>query len=309
MLDVHRLRLLRELSRRGTLAAVAKALSYSPSAVSQQLALLEAEAGVALLEKVGRGVRLTAQGRLLVDHADAVLQRLEQAEADLAASVDEVAGTVRVASFQSVLLAVVPVALDHLRAAHPRLRLEITQAEPEESFAALLAHDVDLVLGEQYPGMSAAPAPGVAEEDLTYDEMRLALPAEGPWTVPAGWGRTADLTGLAAAPWVMDPVAAVPGRWLRDLCRDAGFEPDVRFETPDLVLHAHLVETGHALAVLPDLLWTWGRPRVRLVRLPGRPARRLYTGVRRGSVAHPAVLAIREALRVGVATAAERRLL
>src|ERR1700722_5443550 len=108
MLDVHRMRLLREVARLGTLAAVAKALSYSPSAISQQLSQLAQETGVTLLEPAGRGVRLTTQARILVVHTEAILERLEEAEAELRGSATEVRGTLRVASFQSVLLALVP---------------------------------------------------------------------------------------------------------------------------------------------------------------------------------------------------------
>ena len=160
MLDVHRLRLLRELERLGTLAAVARALSYSPSAVSQQLSQLEAETGVVLLEPAGRGVRLTAQARILVAHTEAILERLEEAEADLRASLTEVRGTLRVASFQSVLLVLVPDVLTRLAERHPGLRVEITHQEAGPAFAGLLAHDFDVVLGEEYPGIVRAPVPG-----------------------------------------------------------------------------------------------------------------------------------------------------
>jgi DNA-binding transcriptional LysR family regulator len=289
--DVHRLRLLRELARRGTLAEVARALSYSPSAVSQQMAALEAETGVRLLERVGRGVRLTEQARILVRHTDAVLERLELAEAELAASLTEVTGTLRVASFQTVLLALVPTALTRLAEAHPRLRVEITQRQPASAFAGLLAHDVDVVLGEDYPGQPGPALRGVDEEDLRHDELRLVLPTSGPLATASS---PAD---LAEAPWVLDPADTDPGRWARDLCRAAGFEPDVRFDSPDYLLHVHLVETGHAVALLPDLLWTARRADVRLVALPGHPTRRLYTGVRRGAAGHPAVRAFRAALR------------
>src|SRR6266567_468218 len=145
MLDVHRLRLLRELERRGTLKAVADALSYSPSAISQQLSQLEAETGVKLLEPAGRGVRLTAQARILVAHTEVVLERLELAEAELRASLTEVSGTLRVASFQSVLLALVPAALTLLAEQHPGLRVEITHDEAVPAFAGLLAHEFDVV--------------------------------------------------------------------------------------------------------------------------------------------------------------------
>ncbi|GGJ83688.1 transcriptional regulator [Pilimelia anulata] len=301
MLDVHRLRLLRELARRGTLAAVARALSYSPSAVSQQLSLLETETGTKLLERVGRGVRLTARGRLLVAHADAILERLERAEAELAAAATEVTGVLRVASFQSVLLALVPAALSRLAERHPRLRVEITQSDPDVAFAGLLAHDFDLVLGEEYPGQPQARMPGVDEADLTHDELRLAVPAHGPLAATDG-----TLAGLAGAPWVLDPADTAVARWALALCRDAGFEPDVLFETPDLLLHVHLVETGHAVALLPDLLWTRGLPALRLAELPGRPKRRLFTGVRSGAARHPGIRALRDSLRHGL-RAAERR--
>lgn len=293
MLDVHRLRLLRELRRRGTLAEVARALSYSPSAISQQLSQLEAETGVRLLERVGRGVRLTEQARILVEHTEAVLERLELAEAELAASLTEVSGTLRVASFQSVMLALVPAALTWLTERHPGLRVEITQRESAESvLAGLLVHDFDVVLGEEYPGLPHPRRTGVEEQDLVHDELRLALPPTG------GLSRApARLADLAGAPWVLDPADTSPGRWARTLCRTAGFEPDARFESTDLLLHVHLVETGHAVAVLPDLLWTERRPAVQLLPLPGAPRRRLFTQVRRGATRHPAVRAFQAALR------------
>jgi DNA-binding transcriptional LysR family regulator len=294
MLDVHRLRLLRELDRRGTLAEVARALSYSPSAVSQQLTQLEAEAGVPLLERVGRGVRLTDQARLLVAHTDAILARLERAEAELAASLTEVTGTLRVASFQTVLLALVPATLSRLAQQHPRLRVEITDREAQPAFAGLLAHEFDVVLGEQYPGQPASTVPGVDERELLLDELRLAVPRSGPL-------HRTRLADLADAPWVLDPADSPPGRWSRVLCRAAGFEPDVRFESSDLLLQVHLVRTGHAVALLPDLLREDHRSELHSVRLPGRPRRRLFTAVRRGTDTHPRVRAFRDALAAALA--------
>ncbi|WP_375791724.1 LysR family transcriptional regulator [Kineococcus radiotolerans] len=295
MLDVHRLRLLRELHRRGTLAAVAAALGYSPSAVSQQLSQLEAEAGVPLLEKVGRGVALTAAARVLVGHADAVLAQLERAEADLAALHDDVTGTLRVASFQSVLFVLVPAALTRLARSHPALRVEIGQHEPGPAFSLLAAHDVDLVLGEEYPGYPQPRAADADDEDLVLDELRLAVPREGPWS---GARSLADVDG---APWVVEPRGTEPGAWILAECRRAGFEPDVRISSPDVLLHVRLVETGHAVALLPDLAWAGRRPALRLVDLPARPARRLFTRVRRGAAERPAVQAFRQALREAAA--------
>jgi DNA-binding transcriptional LysR family regulator len=306
MLDVHRLRLLRELDRRGTLAAVARALNYSPSAISQQLAQLEAETGVTLLEPAGRGVRLTAQARILVTHTDAILERLEQAEADLRASLTEVSGTLRVASFQSVLLALIPPALTLLAERHPGLRVEIEQQEAGAAFAGLVARDFDVVLGEEYPGIPQAPVPGVHTQQLAHDELWLALPTTGPHAaVEAGATgvRPASLAGLA---WILDPADGAPGRWQRTLLRTGGFEPDVRFVSPDLLLAIHLVENGHAATILPGLLLTADRrPLMRLAHLPGRPHRRLTTGVRAGAAEHPAVRAFRAALRTGLRQSAQ----
>src|SRR3984885_5802454 len=185
MLDVHRLRLLRELARRGTLAAVARALSYSPSAISQQLSQLETETGVPLLEPAGRGVRLTPQARILVEHTEAILERLEEAEADLRASLAEVRGTLRVASFQSVLFALVPSVLTRLAGRHPGLRVEIEHQEAGPAFEGLLAHEFDLVLGEEYPGVALPPVPGASTQLLARDELFLVLPSHGPYAVDA----------------------------------------------------------------------------------------------------------------------------
>ena len=301
MLDVHRLRLLRELERRGTLKAVADALSYSPSAISQQLSQLEAETGVKLLEPAGRGVRLTAQARILVAHTEVVLERLELAEAELRASLTEVSGTLRVASFQSVLLALVPAALTLLAEQFPGLRVEITHDEAVPAFAGLLAHEFDVVLGEEYPGIPQPQVEGVQTQLLALDELLLAVPTHGPYARGRDDDSPVRLIELADVPWVLDPVNAAPGDWARTLCRTAGFEPDIRFASPDLLLQIHLVETGHAVALLPGLLLYYDRGHdMRISRLPGRPHRRLMTGVRAGAARHPAVLAFRNALKQGL---------
>lgn len=149
MLDLRRLRLLREVKLRGTLADVAEALNFSPSAVSQQLALLEKEVGVPLLRKSGRRVILTPQAEILVAHTSTVLEVLEQAESEVTTSLERPAGLVRLALFQSAALALLPEALTLLKKEHPQLRLEITQQEPEAALHATWARDYDLVIAEQ----------------------------------------------------------------------------------------------------------------------------------------------------------------
>ncbi|MBM7170500.1 LysR family transcriptional regulator [Streptomyces sp. G44] len=316
MFDLHRLRLLRELKHRGTLAAVASALSYSPSSVSQQLSQLEAEVGVPLLEPVGRRVRLTPQADILVAHTEAVLARLERAEADIAASLPGLTGTLRIASFQTAALTLVPIALTLLREEHPALRVHVTQAEPETALPALLARDFDLVVAEEYPGDPGPRPAGLHQEDLHQDPLRLALPLApdedaAPYRGEAGpaphtRGARSALLACAERPWVMEPPGSAARRWATTLCRTAGFEPDVRFESPDLLLHLRLVEQGHAVALLPDLVRGGREPAVRLVPLPrGQRARRLFTAVRAGRSSHPAIRACRRALRHAAGTPAD----
>ncbi|MFY9774453.1 MAG: LysR family transcriptional regulator [Trebonia sp.] len=213
MLDVHRLRLLRELDHRGTLAAVARALSYSPSAISQQLSQLETETGVPLLEPAGRGVRLTPQARILVEHTEAILERLEEAEADLRAALAEVRGTLRVASFQSVLFALVPSVLTRLAGRHPGLRVEIAHQEAVPAFAGLLAHDFDIVLGEEYPGTAHPPVAGARTQLLANDELFTVFPAHGRYAVGGEPGTQVRLADLAGVPWIFDPADTGPGQW------------------------------------------------------------------------------------------------
>jgi DNA-binding transcriptional LysR family regulator len=287
MLDMRRLRLLREVQLRGTLADVAEALSYSPSSVSQQLAQLEREAGVKLLQKSGRRVLLTPQGELLATRASELLDGLERAEAELATSLDAVTGTVRLAVFQSAAHAVIPEALSLLRVEHPQLRVEIVEREPEAGLFDLAARDFDLVLAEQYPGHTRPHLVDLDREFLATDVLRLALPPASAAT---------SLADASTLPFVMEPEGTVARLWATQLCRAAGFEPDVRFETADLIAHIRLIESGNAVGMLPDLVWSGRKPGLRLVDLPGTPSRTVFTSARRVSAARPAVTAVRGAL-------------
>jgi DNA-binding transcriptional LysR family regulator len=294
-LDLHRLRLLRELQHRGTLAAVAEALAYSPSTVSEQLAQLSADVGVPLLEPAGRRVRLTSQAEILVRHTEAVLEHLERAESEIAASQATLGGTLRIAAFQTATLALVPPVLEHLRERHPALRVHVTQLEPEVALPRLPVRDFDLVVGETYPGDVDPPRPGVHVEDLAADPLRLAVPNVSGGRVEKG--RSISLADLADRPWVMEPAGSRARTWALALCRQAGFEPDVRFETADLLIHVRLVEQGHAVGMLPDLVWLGRTPTVSLHDLPpGQAVRRIFTAVREGSESHPAIRACRRAL-------------
>lgn len=314
MLDVRRLRLLRELALRGTLAAVADALSYSPSSISQQLALLEKEAGVKLLEKAGRRVQLTPQAEILVAHTQHILNRLEQAESEMSASLQAVSGTVRVAVFQSAAHAVIPRALTLLADQFPQLRVEVVEREPEEGLFAVSAREFDLVLAEQYPGHTRAYRADLDRVKLVSDTLRLAMPgrvSDLPGWPPGGSVAGTPATGsqllpvalsdAAALPWVLEPAGTASRAWATQLCRQAGFEPDVRFETADLVAHIRLIESGNAVGILPDLVWSGEKPGLRLVPLPDSPWRTIFSAARRASAKRPGVLAVRDALARSVA--------
>lgn len=290
-----RLRLLWELNARGTVAAVAEALNYSPSAVSQQLALLERETGVQLMRKVGRTLELTAAALALVSETEDLLAGLERAEAALHRSHAEVAGTVRLSVFQTALLAMLPAALKQLRAEHPRLRVEMVQHEPETALHDTWARGFDLVVAEQYPGHAAAHFVGLDREPLASDPIRLALPLEG--AGDAEFDRATCLADAAKLPWVMEPRGAASRHWAEQACRSVGFEPDVRYETADLQAHVKLIETGNAVALLPGLVHIGATHRLRLVELSGMPQRQVFTAARIASVGHPALNAVRQALQ------------
>jgi DNA-binding transcriptional LysR family regulator len=303
MLDLRRLRLLRELAHRGTIGAVASALDYSPSAVSQQLALLEKEAGVPLLERAGRNVRLTAAAQTLVGHTDALLARMEEAEADLQATAEQITGTVRVATFQSAGLYLVAPALRRLSREHPALRVEVTDAEPEKSMPTLALGGLDLVLGDEYPFLPRPPDDRLLRVPLLEERFRVLLPRDHP---EAAHGGPVPLRALRDDVWATGKSDSHYGELTIRACRAlGGFEPDVRHHSNDLLMLLALVANGLAVTLLPDL--------VRPDRDPGAVARdvaeepltrTVFGAVRRGSEHRPAISAL---LRVLRETAADLR--
>lgn len=292
MLDVRRLRLLREVHVRGTIAAVAAALHQSPSSVSQQLTQLEREVGVELLRKVGRRVQLTQEAELLVTHTEAVLERLELAESDLLAAADEASGTVRMGIFQSAALALLPTTLRLVRERAPRVRIVVVQREPEAALHETFARDFHLVVAEQYPGHAAPWHPQLDREPLTEDALRLATSEPGVRT----------LRDAARLPWVLEPRGAASRHFAEQLCRTAGFEPDVQFESADLQAHLALVTSGNAVGLLPDLLWRGAAPPVHLVDPGGAPVRSVFTAAPVSLAQRPAVRVVRTALADAVAS-------
>ena len=252
MLELRRLRLLRELHERGTVAAAAAALQFTPSAVSQQLAMLEREAGVKLLERAGRGVRLTDAALVLVGHAEALLERAAIAEADLAAAAGTIAGRARIAGFESVLLRLALPAVESLGRLAPELRLELIEIEPEEALPDLALGDVDLVLGDEWQHQPRRMPAGVERHELMSDRVRILLPTRHP--AARAHPEAVPLAELASEAWTTGHADLGWDEMTRRTCLAlGGFEPDVRHRTNDAKISLAIVARGLAVAMLPDL--------------------------------------------------------
>jgi DNA-binding transcriptional LysR family regulator len=296
-LDLHRLRLLHELHERGTIAAVAEALQFTPSAVSQQLAVLEREAGVELLEPAGRGVRLTDAALVLVEHAGVLLERAELAEAELAAAAGTVAGRGRIASFQSTALQLAVPAMQRLAREAPALRCELVEGEPEESLPALALGDVDLVLADEWQHQPLPRPVGVTRVDLHRDPVRLVL-SEGH---PAARRRrhAVPLAELADEVWTTGHPETGWEEIVIRTCRElGGFDPDIRHRTNDSVTSLALVAGGRAVTLLPELVGLDAYPGVVARDMAeGSLHRTIFMATRAADAERPSVQALQAAIR------------
>lgn len=246
-LDVGRLRLLREVALRGSIAAAARSFGLTPSAVSQQLAVLEREVGTSVVDRSTRGVALTGAGHALAARAGEVLDILAAARADLDRLDGAMSGPVAIASVASAAATFVSAAATGLARAHPGITLSVTAAEPDDALEFLLAGDVDLAVVDEYDYVPLALPEHVAARELCSEPLVLVRPA-------ADRGRRVPaLAQLSEAAWVMPPEQAACGQAVRSACRAAGFEPHVRWQTDDMLLLARAVADGHGLAILPRL--------------------------------------------------------
>src|SRR3954469_514045 len=294
-LDVKRLRVLRELAERGTVAATAEALSFTPSAVSQQLAALEREAGVVLLEREGRRLALTDAGRTLVAHADAVLAQLERAEADLHAGASEVTGTLRVAAFSSFARSVLP-RVTAAMLAHPRLDVHVRDAEPQDSLPLLRLGELDVVVAQRFPYVPRDFGPAFEVVELFDDPLHLA-------TGPGHHDVAPRFAALAGRPWV----AGHPGTSCHDVvvhaCHAAGHRPRIVGFSNDFAVVAALVGQGVGIALIPQIAHDQAPPEVQLPPLAPPLSRQVLAVVRAGAGSRPAVGAFLDELRAASAAA------
>jgi molybdate transport repressor ModE-like protein len=293
MLDVRRMKVLREVAARGSFSAAAEALSFTQSAVSQHVAALERESGATLVERGARGVRLTDAGRALVSHADAILARLECAEEELAAIAGLRGGRLRLACFQSAGATLVPRAVAVFHDRHPDVELSMVEAEPDVASERLRSGDIDLALVydfERIPGM-------------LDDELELTPLIDDPYDLilPKGHAlssrRRLRLADLAEEPWVASS-SDVGCRTITDrVCQDAGFEPRVAFEADETLAAQALVAAGVGVTLLPRLALATVHPAVEIRKLSDAPVRRIWSARVAGDYAAPATEAMLQILQ------------
>jgi DNA-binding transcriptional LysR family regulator len=297
MLELRRLRLLRELRDRGTIAAVADALQFTPSAVSQQLAILERDSGVRLLERAGRGVRLTDAGLVLARHAESLLEHAAIVESDLAAAAGTVAGRARIAGFESVALRLALPAMHALARDAPALRCELLELEPEEALPALALGDLDLVLGDEWQHQPRSLPDGVTRHELLGDRVRLLLPARHP--AARRHTEAVPLAELAGDPWTAGHAGLGWDEMTRRTCRElGGFDPDVRHRTNDAGISLELVAQGLAVAMLPDLALPARLPGVKQRDIAdAQLSRAIFAATRATDASRPSTRALLAAVR------------
>jgi DNA-binding transcriptional LysR family regulator len=291
MLNVARLKILKEVAYRGSLSRAADELSYSQSAISQQIAALEAETGMALLERHPRGVSLTAAGQTLVGHAEGILARLDTAEAALSAIAGLRGGRLRMASFPTAGSTLMPVAIANFRASYPDVELTLSEGEPEEIAPRLRAGELDLALLFEFDQETPA-LDEIARSPLLEDPMYLALPREHPLAAKSRL-RLADLHREA---WVQTSSSSPCARHVVRCCHAAGFEPTVSFESDDYQTVQGLVAAGVGVALIPQLALSVVREDIVVRALsPAPPVRQVIAATPEGArlvPAAPAMLAV-----------------
>lgn len=288
MLDVRRLRLLRDLAQLGTIAAVAKAHTYTPSAVSQQLAVLEREAGVPLLERTGRRVVLTAAGVVLVRHAETVLAALESADASLAEARGELAGPLRIGAYPTAVRTLLPAALASLGREHPGLELMVTELDPVAIPEALRERRIDVALIHDYDVMPVEPDRTLDAVPLLDETVFLATPsAAKPSKDPIAEARDAA--------WIVGSPGTACHAVTLQICRSAGFTPQVRHHADDFAAVLALVAAGLGVSLVPQLATAEAPAGVHLIPLTAR--RRTRIAYRQGAAGHPAIAAFTTAIR------------
>jgi DNA-binding transcriptional LysR family regulator len=271
MLDVKRMRVLREVAAESSFSAAAQKLGYTQSAVSQQVAALERETGATLIERNPRGIRLTDAGEALVRHADGILARLADAEAELEAIAGLRGGRLRLGSFPTAGATLVPKAIAAFSRKHPGVELSLSEADPIESLPRLRAGELDLVLVDDTSGILDQDE--VDFEHILDDPLHIALPKDH----PLASRQRLRFEDLAGEPWIQPTQACACSRHANEACAKAGFKPRVAYESDDFGVVQGLVAAGVGVALIPELALVGERPDIVIRAIGKRPrVRKIY---------------------------------
>jgi DNA-binding transcriptional LysR family regulator len=292
------LRSLHELSRLGTIAAVAEATGYTPGAISQQLAGLERAGGRPLLVRVGRGVRLTDAGAVLAEHAERLLRSQEAARHALEAFGDEVAATIRVATFASSAATLLAPSIAAATTEHPLLRVRTLEVDVDAVAELVARGNADLAFGLDYPDAPVPQAPNVELIRVASERFRLAAPDR--WNTAA----TIALADAADWDWILPPAETDYGRAVRAACRRAGFEPRVTHVVTDTAVSQLMVAQGLGTTPVTDMMLALAPPSgFRVVQLRDDIRRHVVLVRRTGDSERPAVQAMTSAIERSVEAA------
>lgn len=294
MLDVRRLRVLREVAAQGSFSAAAESLAYTQSAVSQQISALEKEAGARLIDRSARGASLTEAGRALMVHADAILGRLADAEAELEAIVGVRGGRLRISTFATAGATIMPKAITVFRHRHPGVELTLGPVEPDDGIAALRAGDVDIALTVDNPSQPRSDAGDFDFVHLLDDPMYLMVGTDHPLAERPNL----CLSDLAEEEWILGSTSRCPdGRILLRACQEAGFEPRIAFHSDDYLAVQGFVASGFGVSLIPDLGLIAVRDDVVVRSLEGAvPYRTVHAATLSGSWTSPAKQAMLDVL-------------
>lgn len=291
-MDISKLGALRELSVRKTMAAVAEAMHVSPSAVSQQISILEEELGIDLVERRGRGVDLTIAGRKLVERANRIFEELESARADMAELKKVVAGDIRVAAFPSVAAALMPKTIQALHETHPRLEVLFEEMEPEEGMNALRSWQTDIALIDDLNVPPGLLDPGIQVTPLIEDVFNVMISPSHHLAdkEKVTW---ADLAGER---WVIDTASSTYTRMLTDACQLSGYTPKIMARCKGFEVTSALIREGCAIAIFPGLRAQSDMQGARVCRLEPEIRRRISIAFRKGEKKSPALQAFIQCL-------------
>lgn len=293
MLNLERLRCLQAVALHGSVNAAADALHITTSAVSQQLAKLEREVGQRMLERNGRGIRLTDAARLLADHAERILSSVEQAEADLEAHRGSVTGKLTISAFATAARGLLPSALRRLREQYPQLTISLSELEPTETVPLVSRGEIDIGLAQDWFNAPMAIPAGLSRAALLEDVADIMLPADH----PLADADTIDLDDIGAGPWITTSPGSVCHDWLLHTLRSRGVEPEITHTAAEYPTQLALVAAGLGTAVIPRLGRGAVSDEVRMVRAKPALTRQVYAVWRTDAARRPAIRAAVEALR------------